>query len=759
MTGFNDNVELGQIGEIKKNTAVVMRIRVEGDAARAQNVHWRGIVLTNFDGKRWFTPQQEQIVIPPGPDGEYRFGPPALPRGEFYPLRYTVLMEPIDTEAIFIAPRPATLRGRFNEDVGRFDGISSRSYLLLDRTGSLFNPVHNNLKIRYEGTSNLPLLPRAELRQSRSDYPGEIRDTYLQLPPLDPRVRELAEEITAGSNTEYDKAASIESYLMAHYSYSLDLSGPRPADPLAHFLFVRRAGHCEYFASAMTVMLRAVGIPARYVTGFLPGEYNDLAGDYIIRASDAHSWVEVYFPDYGWITFDPTPPGNARRGGVFARLALYWDWFQFTWSEWFVNYDFFHQVRFGQNVQRTSRNWSERARALYHRQQEAAVRRLMALDRRIEGSPYFLPGVLVLLVALLLVLRGRSLIRYAVARWSLRARRGGNLTAGLAALEYTEMLRLLEKRGWKKSPSQTPLEFASAIPAADLSAPVAQLTELYQSARFGDHPARVEQMSALLRSLRDSLRSCKLGRRGGIAVLFPLALLLPLAAPLRAQSGPATYRGDESDWWSLLRSDTPREPASPEIRRFSSSNLRILGIVITEGDLLGLDDLLGRVSSKLGKTTVIERGDAATGRTQICYTSPVHPGSLYLIFEGGETDLSFYLFAEGPRWKGGDRCVGSKLISSTLATASGLRWGLTRQQVEAILGKPTTSSENRLIYWGISKQKTSQETLRKLRLQEPTMSEKDFRDNFESCNLSVYIETRFSRDKLIYLAVSASVDY
>lgn len=242
-------------------------------------------------------------------------------------------------------------------------------------------------------------------------------------------------------------------------------------------------------------------------------------------------------------------------------------------------------------------------------------------------------------------------------------------------------------------------------------------------------------------------------------MLFPLALLLPLAAPLRAQSGPATYRGDESDWWSLLRSDTPREPASPEIRRFSSSNLRILGIVITEGDLLGLDDLLGRVSSKLGKTTVIERGDAATGRTQICYTSPVHPGSLYLIFEGGETDLSFYLFAEGPRWKGGDRCVGSKLISSTLATASGLRWGLTRQQVEAILGKPTTSSENRLIYWGISKQKTSQETLRKLRLQEPTMSEKDFRDDFESCNLSVYIETRFSRDKLIYLAVSASVDY
>jgi hypothetical protein len=117
--------------------------------------------------------------------------------------------------------------------------------------------------------------------------------------------------------------------------------------------------------------------------------------------------------------------------------------------------------------------------------------------------------VLLFLLVLLLFLRGRSMIRYALARWSLRARRGGNLTASLAALEYTEMLRLLDERGWKKSPSQTPLEFVSTIPAADLSAPISQLTELYQSARFGNHPAPIEQMSSLLRSIRDALRSRK----------------------------------------------------------------------------------------------------------------------------------------------------------------------------------------------------------------------------------------------------------
>jgi hypothetical protein len=101
------------------------------------------------------------------------------------------------------------------------------------------------------------------------------------------------------------------------------------------------------------------------------------------------------------------------------------------------------------------------------------------------------------------------MIAYIVARWSLRARNRGNVTASLATLEYREMLRLLEKRGWKKSPSQTAQEFAAAIPAADVAAPVAQLTQLYQSARFGNHPAPVAQMSLLLSSIREIIRANK----------------------------------------------------------------------------------------------------------------------------------------------------------------------------------------------------------------------------------------------------------
>ena len=507
MTGFSENVALGEIGEIKKNTAVVMRIRLEGDPARASDVHWRGIVLTNFDGNRWFTPPQEQTVITPNAEGEYRLGAAGLDREVVVPLSYTVLMEPIATDAIFVAPGARLLRGRFGSEMSRPDGQVRPGLLFVDRTGSVFNSVHNNLKIRYEGVSDLPTIPPSELRKSASDFPEAIRAVYLQLPSVDPRIPVLAEGVTASSKNEYDKAVAIQSYLGSHYSYTLDLSGSHGKDPLADFLFVRRAGHCEYFASAMTVMLRSIGIPARYITGFLPGEYNDVGGDYIIRESDAHSWVEVYFPGYGWMTFDPTPGGNANQTGLFGRIGLYWDWFQLTWGEWVINYDFSHQLVLGQNVQRSSRSWSDHARELYRQEEEVVMRKLLALDSRVEASPYLLPAILILLVMLLGVMRGRSIIRYAIARWTLRTRKGGDLTASLAALEYTEMLRLLEKRGWKKPPSQTPLEFAAGIPAADLSAPILQLTEIYQAARFGSHAGRIEQMSSLLTFIGDSLRS------------------------------------------------------------------------------------------------------------------------------------------------------------------------------------------------------------------------------------------------------------
>jgi protein-glutamine gamma-glutamyltransferase len=506
MTGFTDNVTLGEIGEIKQSSAVVMRIRIQGDASRAQEIHWRGGVLTNFDGKRWFTPAPEPRLLVPDPSGAYQLGLTSLPPDSYFLLRYTVLMEPVATDALFLAARPLTIWGHFGID-SRFQRMP-HNYLILDDTGSVLNPLHAGAPAHYDAVSQVPLVAPKKLREDSTDYPPDIRDTYLQLPQLDPRIHELARKITAHDPTPYDKAAELERYFHTNFRYTLDLSDMNKPDPLAYFLFTKRAGHCEYFASAMVVMLRTLGVPARYVTGFLPGEFNDLAQDYIIRDSDAHSWVEVYFPTYGWITFDPTPPGEAKHNGLFSRAGMYWDWVQLSWNEWVINYDFTHQLSLAHNVRDSSLSWSERVSNYYREKRSHAVNTLQAWQARLSRSPCALPGALIFLLALLIYFRGRALGGFVAVRWKLRARRNGLLPPALAAFEYRQMLRLLERRGWRKSPAQTPSEFAASIRVPEFAGPVRELTDLYQSARFGAVSVDARRVSSLLAALK-SLRAAK----------------------------------------------------------------------------------------------------------------------------------------------------------------------------------------------------------------------------------------------------------
>jgi protein-glutamine gamma-glutamyltransferase len=509
MTGFTDNVELGEIGRIMQSSAVVMRIRIQRDSAAAQDMHWRGGVLTNFDGKRWFTPDRRTMILTGDAAGAFEVGRATLPRGSYRLLHYSVLMEPVGTDAIFLAAHPLTVWGHFGYNYNARFSRGLSNYLVVDNTGTVVNPLHNGAASHYDAVSQVPLVAPQKLRAASSDYPPQILATYLQLPKLDPRIKQLAQKITAHDPTPYDKAADLERYFHANFRYTLDLSDMHRRDPLAYFLFTKRAGHCEYFASAMVVMLRTLGIPARYATGFLPGEYNDLAHDYIIRARDAHSWVEVYFPNYGWITFDPTPPGDAQPAGLFSRLGMYWDWFQYSWNEWIINYDFSHQLSLARDVHNSSLSWSQRVSHYYQEKRRRAVDSIKLWQARISSSPYALPGALVFLLLLLLYFRGRAMGGFVAIRWSLRAHREGVLPPELALFEYRQMLRLLERRGWHKSAAQTPLEFAASIRVPEFAGPVAELTQLYQSARFGSQAADARRVSSLLAALKSLRRSRK----------------------------------------------------------------------------------------------------------------------------------------------------------------------------------------------------------------------------------------------------------
>src|SRR5690348_3331112 len=503
VTGFSDNVTLGEIGRMLQRRALMMRVQVQGNPVLAQDIHWRGAILSNFDGRRWYSPRYRSYVVAPDGSGTYRFHDQPLPAGTFSPLHYTVMLEPIGTDAIFVASHPTALWGRFGFAGGGVIGASSRGFLLLDGTGTISNPQQDTAGLRYEGVSQIIHARPELLRATATDYSEEIRGTYLQLPDIDPRITQLAQRITANSPTAYDKATAIQNYLRANFRYTLDLSDMKSGDPMAYFLFVKRAGNCEYFASAMTIMLRALGVPARYVTGFLPGEYNDVGKDFIIRASDAHSWVEVYFTGYGWLTFDPTPPGDEIASGGLARLEKYWDWFQLNWNEWVINYDYSHQFTLARNLRSSSREWSETISQSFAAKRRSVIDFIKSSQARLSNSPYAIPGSLAILVLLLIYFRGKAMGGFVAIRWSLRANRAGELSADLAAFQYRQLLRLLERRGWRRSEEQTPLEFAASIPAPEFAGPARDLTALYQSARFGAQPADARCVSSLLRVIKE----------------------------------------------------------------------------------------------------------------------------------------------------------------------------------------------------------------------------------------------------------------
>jgi transglutaminase-like putative cysteine protease len=505
MSGFTENVELGQIGEIKKNSAVVMRVQT-GKPIAYDRLRWRGIALTTFDGKRWTSSEHNAQRLQPGDDGWIHTADSPQKSDSPKPgMIYTIYLEPLATDAIFIPGKVISLKGNFTGEGGNSFGAMRRTYILRDSTDTLLNPFHNYTSIRYAGFSLLLPMNAAKLRTASTEYSGNITATYLQLPAaLDPRIPEFARQITKNARTPFDKALAIEGFLRNRYTYTLNLTGKPGDDPLAHFLFETRAGHCEYFATAMTIMLRTLGIPSREVNGFLPGEYNDLGGDYIVRASDAHSWVEVYFPGMDWQVFDPTPASAENDAGFLTRLGQYADWLQLTWSEWVIGYDFGHQVALAQNLQRGSRDLSESLRAWYARQQLRGRRWMRSWH---NGLSLLIPLVV---LAFLIVLRFEALslmLRRMWLSWQLRSAKAARSNPHLASKLYAELLRMLARRGLIREISQTPFEFAAAVDSPNLAPAVREFTQLYTHTRFGGAPCDATRLHQLLDQIRAALRA------------------------------------------------------------------------------------------------------------------------------------------------------------------------------------------------------------------------------------------------------------
>ncbi len=230
-------------------------------------------------------------------------------------------------------------------------------------------------------------------------------------------------------------------------------------------------------------------------------------------------------------------------------------------------------------------------------------------------------------------------------------------------------------------------------------------------------------------------------------VLSTVCLLLGFPASGRRQYGNTVHLYDNSDWWSINRGTDSGEDLPVQKGELLPGTLRILGITLDE-------NVFAQTEPKLGKAALIERGDASTGRQQACYKSAGTPADVYLVFERAEIGATFYLFVGGPTWEGADRCVESKAISNRLATASGVRLGMTPSQLVAILGKPTKRDGNRLVYSFLTRKKTDPKDLTEARRHNPGMSEKDFHANYDYYDLGTGVDATFTNSKLTYLAVS-----
>jgi transglutaminase-like putative cysteine protease len=484
--GFSDTVNLGDIGRLQQSERVVMRVRVDDpQAERNQSLRWRGVALDEFSGRGWRRSRGRSSYEQTNSERNlFQFGTiDSLHRI----TTQTFFVEPIDTPVLFAAPRAVALQGMF-------------PYVRRDTEGSLSTRQHDLERITYKAYSDTTEPDAESLRSDLEPYPQQYpRDSrlsfarYLQLPAeLDPRISALARQwiVRAGASNRYDAARVVEQHLQSDFGYTLDLKAGG-ADPLADFLFRVREGHCEYFSTAMAVMLRTQGVAARVVNGFQMGEYNDAADAYTVTQRDAHSWVEVYFPETdSWVTFDPTPAaGRPARThtGLAGSLGKYAEALELMWIQYVVGYD--------KQEQRTLATTLRNRLYAYRRALSEAIDNLTAAAVNwwhtitsgtlsanswlgsASAALLLLPLLLLIFLMTLLVSRARRLGLWRGLRfWRTE-------TEGRSVIDFYErMVAVLAARGLERAADETPLEFAAATGMME----ALKVTHAYNRVRFGE---------------------------------------------------------------------------------------------------------------------------------------------------------------------------------------------------------------------------------------------------------------------------------
>ncbi|MFL5307250.1 MAG: DUF3488 and DUF4129 domain-containing transglutaminase family protein [Polyangia bacterium] len=502
--GLTDEVTIGRYGTAAAAhhdvvvRAVIPRIsELAGPAAQAaaaEQLYFRGAVYDTYDGGRWIRSRRPELrtVLTEAGGRAYVGEPGAAPPGPALLAgadRQEIEAIGVPATALLAVDRPVAFElpaGRLGvaglvRITPRWSGETALR-IGADSGDALVTLAHAHYTAFSRTAAPEPIGPAsldARARIANLEVPDELRD-----------VKTLGAHLGGGQDLRA-RVAAITGWLRAGHGYTTKPPAPpKGTDPVSNFLFAAPEGHCEYFASAAVLLLRAAGIPARYVTGFRGGEWNALGHYVAVRGDRAHAWAEAFLPDAGWVRVDATPPGAPLAAP--GRMSQLGDALEFLWSRWIVGYDLGRQ------------------RALLHRA-------WLGLAGRGPGGAVPRAGVMLSVLAGLgvLVLAGSRLRRAWRAR--VRVSRGGSAPAqdaprptedGPLERLYRRTTDRLRRRGWARQPHETPHEYAARLSTTGVlpdGGAFRTLTDRYAAARFGDHAVDPAAVAALRESLAGAL--------------------------------------------------------------------------------------------------------------------------------------------------------------------------------------------------------------------------------------------------------------
>ena len=465
-TGLASSIRLGGGGgSIKTSARTVARISLRPDPLTPRlDKYFPGTVLSRFDGQSW-----EGVA---GKEGR-SLGTLWLGDAQWHVQQDISLLPGYGGQVAVGMQQPAAF-------------VAGTAV----RAGSNSGPVQfvhlPGREVRFSAPANGYNYTVLSVERPTVGNEVEVEEARRLPAGMDPRVRALAEQVLGGEREPRAAAQRLEDWLKANHRYTLELPDGAVQDPLAHFLFERKAGHCEYFASALAVMLRSVGIPARVVVGFYGGTRN---GDhYVLRAGDAHAWTEVYVPGEGFAVFDATPEaGRMSQGAAWLRgLVDRWEALEAWWSSSVLDYSFKDQFEFARKVLEPS-------------QRKVGTQSTPTLPK---GTARAVASVAAALAAFWLVRRLIHLPSAPRPHPAAALRRALDLAARRAGLEVTDaedvssVARRLEAAGHPLSPAY------------------ARVATRYLEARFGGGTLAEEELEQSERLLDRGMRRAAHGQAG-----------------------------------------------------------------------------------------------------------------------------------------------------------------------------------------------------------------------------------------------------